>query len=118
MYFESVSPRFRIYSLFVPGVSKTVLILRMDKRKSFVFPRQYRSCFSQRIIALLPRNSPIKTAVGIVTHDLHGLKKKTLHHVSGESAIATAGEFELMFTNTGVHKIVRIKKTNQGNPDL
>ena len=29
---------------------------RMDKRKSFVFPRQYRNCFSQRIIALLSIN--------------------------------------------------------------
>ena len=36
----------------------------------------------------------------------------------GKSAIATAGEFELMFTNTGVHKIVRISKTNQDNPNL
>ena len=32
------------------------VILRMDRRKSFVSPRQYRSCFSQRITALLPRN--------------------------------------------------------------
>ena len=31
---------------------------------------------------------------------------------------ATAGEFELMFKNTGVHKIVRISKTNQDNPSL
>ena len=36
----------------------------------------------------------------------------------GKSAIATAGEFELMFTNTEVHKIVRISKTNQDNPNL
>ena len=28
------------------------------------------------------------------------------------------GEFELMFTNTEVHKIVRISKTNQDNPNL
>ena len=32
--------------------------------------------------------------------------------------ILYAGEFELMFTNTGVHKIVRISKTNQDNPNL
>ena len=30
---------------------------RMNKRKSVVFPRQYRNCFSRRIIALLPRNN-------------------------------------------------------------
>ena len=36
----------------------------------------------------------------------------------GKSAIATAVEFELMFTNTEVHKIVRILKTNQDNPNL
>ena len=30
----------------------------------------------------------------------------------GKSAIAAAGEFELMFTNVRVHKIVRISKTN------
>ena len=29
-----------------------------------------------------------------------------------KSAIAAAGEFELMFTNIEVHKIVRISKTN------
>ena len=28
----------------------------MDKRKSFVFPGQYRNCFSRRFSALLPRN--------------------------------------------------------------
>ena len=41
-----------------------------------------------------------------------------LWHHEGKSAIATAGEFELMFTNTEVHKIVRISKTNQDNPNL
>ena len=30
-----------------------------------------------------------------------------------KSAIAAAGEFELMFTNAEVHKIVRISKTNK-----
>ena len=30
----------------------------------------------------------------------------------GKSGTAAAGEFELMFTNTEVHKIVRISKTN------
>ena len=29
---------------------------RMDKRKSFVFARQYRNYFSRRINALVPRN--------------------------------------------------------------
>ena len=38
--------------------------------------------------------------------------------LKGKSAIAAAGEFELMFTNTEVHKIVRISKTDQDNPDL
>ena len=55
---------------------------RMDKRKSFVFARQYRNCFSRRINALVPRNQPIKTAVGIVMHDFHGLKTMTFHHVA------------------------------------
>ena len=36
----------------------------------------------------------------------------------GKSSIAAAGEFELMFTNTEVQKIVRISKTNQDNPNL
>ena len=54
----------------------------MDKRKAFVFARQYRNCFSPRINALLPRNQPIKTAVGIVMHDFHGLKTMTFHHVA------------------------------------
>ena len=38
--------------------------------------------------------------------------------VQGKSAIATVGEFEVLFTNTEVHKIVRISKTNQENPNL
>ena len=33
-------------------------------------------------------------------------------------AIAAAGEFELMLTNTEVQKVVRISKTNQDNPNL
>ena len=36
----------------------------------------------------------------------------------GKSAIAAAGEFESMFTNTEVHKIVRIPKTNQDNRNM
>ena len=36
----------------------------------------------------------------------------------GKSAIATTGEFEVMFTNTKVHKVIRISKTNQDNPNL
>ena len=36
----------------------------------------------------------------------------------GKSAIAEAGEFEPMFTNTEVHKIVRVSKTNKDNPSL
>ena len=36
----------------------------------------------------------------------------------GKSAIAVAGEFEHMFTNTEVHKIVHISKTNQDYPNL
>ena len=35
-----------------------------------------------------------------------------------KAATATAGEFELMLTNTKVHKIVHISKTNQDNPSL
>ena len=34
------------------------------------------------------------------------------------SARAAAGEFEVMFTNNEVHKMVRISKTNQDNPNL
>ena len=38
-------------------VSNAALAHRMDnKRKSFLFPRQYRDCFSQRINALAFRN--------------------------------------------------------------
>ena len=55
---------------------------RMDKRKSFVFARQYRNCFSRRINPLAPRNQPIKTAVGIMMHDVHGLKTMSFHHVA------------------------------------
>ena len=42
------------------------------------------------------------------------------YHTStwGKSAIAVAGEFELTFTNTDVHKIICIWKTNQDNPHL
>ena len=54
---------------------------RMDKRKSFVFARQYRNCFSRRINALVPRNQPIKTAIGMVTHDFYGLNTMTFHRV-------------------------------------
>ena len=54
----------------------------MDERKSFVFARQYRNCFSQRINALVPRNQPIKTAVGIVMHDFQGLKTMPIHRVA------------------------------------
>ena len=55
---------------------------RMDERKSFVFARQYRSCFSRRINALVPRKRPIKTAVGIVMHDFYGLKTMTFQRVA------------------------------------
>ena len=58
------------------------MLYRMDKRKSFVFTRQYRNCFFRRINALVPRNQPIKTAVGIVMHDFHGLKTMTFHRVA------------------------------------
>ena len=47
---------------------------RMDKRKSFVFSRQYRNCFS-----LVSRNELITTAIGMVMHDFHGLKTITFH---------------------------------------
>ena len=46
---------------------------------------------------------------------IEGWKKRSTY---GKSAIAAAGEFELMFTNTEVHKIVRISKTNSDNPNL
>ena len=55
----------------------------MGERKSFVFARQYRNCFSRRINALMPRNQPIKTAVGTVMNDFHGLKTLTFHHFAG-----------------------------------
>ena len=58
----------------------------MDKLKSFVFARQYRNCFSRRIKALVPRNQLIKTAVGIVMHDFHGLKTMTFHRVADIAA--------------------------------
>ena len=35
-----------------------------------------------------------------------------------ELEILETGEFELMFTNTEVYKMVRISKTNQDNPDM
>ena len=54
----------------------------MDKRKSFVFVRQYRDCLSRKINALMPRNQPMKTAVGIVMHDFNGLKTITFHRVA------------------------------------
>ena len=57
-------------------------IHRIDKRKSFVFLRQYRNCFSLKIIALLPRNQPIKAVVGMVMLDFYVLKTMTLHHVA------------------------------------
>ena len=56
---------------------------RMDKRKSFVFPRQYRPCFSPRINQCSASgNEPIKTAVGTVMHDFYGLNTMTFHHVA------------------------------------
>ena len=55
---------------------------RMDKRKSFVFARQYRNCSSRRINALVSRNQSIKTAAGIVMHDFNGLKTMTFHRVA------------------------------------
>ena len=54
-----------------------ILDRRMDKRKSFVFPKQYRNCFSRRINALVLRDQPIKTTIGMVMHDFHGLKTET-----------------------------------------
>ena len=55
---------------------------RMNKRKFFVFRRQYRNCFSGRTNALLPRNYPINIAIGMVMHDFHGLKTMTFHRVA------------------------------------
>ena len=54
----------------------------MDKRKSFVFAKQYSNCFSRRINALVPRYQPIKTAIGMVTHDFHGWKTMTFHRIA------------------------------------
>ena len=51
----------------------------MDKRKCFIFARQYRNYFFQRIDALVPRNQPVKMTIGMVTHDFHGLKTMTFH---------------------------------------
>ena len=51
--------------------------------KPIVFARQYRNSFSWRINVLVPRNQPIKTALGVVMHDFHGLKTMTFHHVAG-----------------------------------
>ena len=55
---------------------------RMDKRESFVIARQYRNCFSRGINVLVPRNEPVKTAIGIVMHDFYGLKAMSFHCVS------------------------------------
>ena len=55
---------------------------RMAKRNSFVFARQYRNYFSRMINALVARNQLIKTAIGKVTHDVHGLKTMTFHCVT------------------------------------
>ena len=54
----------------------------MDKCKSFVFPRQYRNYFSRRINALLPRNQPKKTAIGMVMNDFHGSKTMIFHWIA------------------------------------
>ena len=43
----------------------------------------------------------------------------TIHQLEVKSAIiAVAGEFELTFTNTDIHKMICIWKTNQDNPHL
>ena len=55
---------------------------KMDKRKSFVFARQYRNCFSLRINALVPRNQSSKTVIGMVTHDFYSLKTMTFYRVA------------------------------------
>ena len=39
-------------------------------------------------------------------------------YFESKSAIAAASKFELMFTNTEVHKIVHISKPNLDNPNL
>ena len=43
----------------------------MDNCKSFLFLRQYRICLPGRINGLVPRNKPIKMAVGIAINDFH-----------------------------------------------
>ena len=65
-------------SIAVPAMSNLRWMHRMDKRKSFVFARQYRNCFSQRINVLVLKNQPIKTAVGIVMHDFHGFSYQNI----------------------------------------
>ena len=62
----------------------------MDKHKSFVFSRHYRNCFSRRINALVPRKEPIKTAIGMVTHDFYGLKTMTFHRVADIAYLSLA----------------------------
>ena len=54
----------------------------MDKRKSFVFARQYGNYFSRRINVLVPRNQLIKTTIGMVKHDFHSLKTMTMNDLS------------------------------------
>ena len=71
----------RCVRLFKVTVFNLHVLHRMDKFKSFVFARQYRNCFARRINAMVPRNQPIKTAIGMVAHDFHGFKTMTFHHV-------------------------------------
>ena len=46
------------------------------------------------------------------------MEQNVIGIVQGNSAIAAAGESELVFTNTHVHRITRISKTNQDIPNL
>ena len=93
---------------------------RIDKRKSFVFARQYGNCFSWRINAPVPRNQPIKTAVGIVMHDFHGLKTMTFHHVADIVILLHAILFQTVFCFAFLRSYIfisdqKVKAISNGN---
>ena len=78
----------------------------MDKRKSFVFARQYRCCFSRRINALVSRNLPIKIAIGMVMHDFHDLKTMPIHCVAAIAYFGLAAvEIIQFFTQCSILRL-------------
>ena len=116
-----VSQQLKLCNIFIFGMAYYEYIICFEKYSDFAILRRLLRILRNLLLLIFSRylnisqNKPYILILQITCF-------KTIYIMSkffkGKSETATAGEFELMSTNTEVHKIVRISKTNQDNPNL